>query len=138
MTAAEAAGAGLVVAALAAVVVLVLFAVRVRRLARRVGSFECARRRPGQQGWTSGIAVFGAGKLYWYRLVSLSLRPACTFARAGLQVVRRTRRGTGAGHVVEVRCRYQGRELDLAMVDSALAGVVSWLESAPPLEDPVR
>ena len=44
----------------AALVVLVLtgvFIVRLRYLAGRVGSFECALRRPGRTRWTSGIRL---------------------------------------------------------------------------------
>ena len=61
----------------AAVVVLLLtgvFIVRLRRLAGRVGSFECALRRPGRSRWMSGIATFGDEAIEWHRLISLSPR----------------------------------------------------------------
>ena len=113
-----------------------VFTGRVRHLGRRVGSFECALRRPGQRDWTSGIAVFGAGRLDWHRLVSLAHRPARSFVRRELEIVgRRGRRADPrAGEVIEVACRYRGEEFELAMVDQALAGLVSWLEAAPPDE----
>ena len=133
-------GAGAVwgiLTALALVVLAVLALTgRVRHLGRRVGSFECALRRPGQRDWTSGIAVFGSGRLDWHRLVSLAHRPARSFVRRELEIVGRRRRGPGprGGEVVEVACRYRGEDLELAMVDQALAGLVSWLEAAPPNE----
>ena len=67
-----------------ALVVLVLigvFIVRLRRLAGRVGSFECALRRPGRSRWMSGIATFGGDSVEWTRLVSLSVRPRYRLAR---------------------------------------------------------
>jgi len=136
LTWAETAGAVLVVLALVAVLLLVLFAVRVRRLARRIGSFECALRPAGRRDWTSGIAVFGVGRVDWYRLVSLSLRPDRTFARSDLEVLERVhRKPGGAGQVTEVRCGLPGQEVELAMRRESLAGLVSWLESAPPRGD---
>lgn len=138
MTWAGTAGAALVVLALVALVVLVLFAVRVRRLGRRIGSFECALRPVGRRDWTSGIAVFGVGRVDWYRLVSLSLRPSRTFEREHLEVLARTHRAAGGrDQVTEVRCCSHGEEVDLAMRRSSLAGLVSWLESAPPRGEPL-
>lgn len=122
----------------AVLVVVLLFAVRVRRVANRVGSFECALRPVGQRDWTSGIANYGSGRIDWYRLVSLRLRPSRSWRRERLEIVGRARRPAagGAGHVIEVRCAYDGVQFDVAMVDSALAGVVSWLEAAPPRSEP--
>lgn len=121
-----------------ALVLVSVFAVRVRRIAGRVGSFECALRRPRARDWTSGIACFGAGRVDWYRLVSLSGRPSRSWRRERLEVLQRERRPRpgGEGHVMEVRCRYDGEEFDLAMVRESFAGLVSWLESAPPHEVP--
>lgn len=136
MTWAGTAGAALVVLALVAVLLLILFAVRVRRLAYRIGSFECALRPAGRRDWTSGIAVFGVGRVDWYRLVSLSLRPTRTFVREDLELRERVHRSPGgADQVTEIRCRLRGEEVDLAMRRESLAGLVSWLESAPPRGD---
>jgi Protein of unknown function (DUF2550) len=126
----------LVVLALVAVLLLILFAVRVRRLAHRIGSFECALRPAGRREWTSGIAVFGVGRVDWYRLVSLSLRPDRTFARGDLEVRERVHRPPGgADQITEIRCGLPGGEVDLAMRRESLEGLVSWLESAPPRGD---
>lgn len=119
--------------ALVLAALVVAFATRVRRLARRVGSFECARRLPGARDWTSGIATFGAGRLRWHRLVSLSPGPVASYERRDLEVVERRPRGPDGG-VVEVRCRYRGTEIELAMRTDSHAALVSWLEAAPPQE----
>lgn len=124
------------VLALVAVLLLILFVVRVRRLAHRIGSFECALRPAGRREWTSGIAVFGVGRVDWYRLVSLSMRPDRTFARGDLEVRERVHRASGgANQVSEIRCGLPGGEVHLAMRRESLAGLVSWLESAPPRGD---
>jgi hypothetical protein len=126
----------LAVLALVLLAVLVAaFAVRVRRVANRVGSFECALRRVGAKDWTSGIACYGAGRIDWYRLVSLRLSPSRSFTRDGLVVLERRVRA-GAGHVIEARVACEGEQLELAMVREAFAGLVSWLEAAPPRGEP--
>lgn len=136
MTWAGTAGAVLLVLALVAVLLLILFVVRVRRLAHRIGSFECALRPAGRREWTSGIAVFGVGRVDWYRLVSLSLRPDRTFAREDLEVRERVHRSPGGSQQVsEILCSLPGGEVHLAMRRESLAGLVSWLESAPPRGD---
>ena len=74
------------VIALVVVVVAGVFILRLRHLAGRVGSFECALRRPGRGRWASGIATFGNESVEWMRLVSLSVRPRYRFERAGLEL----------------------------------------------------
>lgn len=116
-----------------AVVAACLLILRVRRLGRRVGSFECARRAGADLPWTSGIAVFGAGRVEWWRLVSYAPTPAASWRREHLEVLERRRRRQGVtGGVMEVRLRYRGEEFELAMVAESLAALVAWLESAPP------
>jgi hypothetical protein len=133
------AGAGWVTLAVLALVLVVLavvlYGVRVRRIANRVGSFECALRRTGVKDWTSGIACYGAGRVYWYRLVSARLAPSRTFAQDELVVLERERR-PGAGYVVEARVSHGGEVFEIAMVREAFAGLVSWLEAAPPRGEP--
>ena len=119
------------------VVALLLYS-RVRALARRVGSFECALRRPGSADWTSGIAGYGVNRVDWHRLVSLAPRPASSWSRNRLHVLAHTGREGSTATVVEVRCRYGDEEFELAMVRGAFAGLVSWLEAAPPGEEPLR
>ncbi|MDD9208248.1 DUF2550 domain-containing protein [Georgenia sp. 10Sc9-8] len=119
------------------VLAVVLYS-RVRTLARRVGSFECALRRPGSEDWTSGIAGYGVNRVDWHRLVSLAPWPATSWSRDRLQLLAHTGRDGNAGTVVEVRCRHGGEEFELAMVRGAFAGLVSWLEAAPPGEEPLR
>ena len=120
----------------AAVVVLLLtgvFIVRLRRLAGRVGSFECALRRPGRSRWMSGIATFGGDSVEWTRLVSLSPRPRYHFDRADIELGEVRHRGVD-GRIVDVDCTYRGEHYDLAMVEDSHSAMVAWLESAAPTQ----
>lgn len=126
---------GWVTAALAllGVLVAVLATSRLRTLTRRVGSFDCAVRHPGRTSGalTPGIAHYGVGRLDWWRVRSLSPRPARTWLRDDLRVVDRELAGPGSDDLV-VHCWYAGDPLDLEMSPAAYAGLTSWLEAAPP------
>ncbi|MDO4242411.1 MAG: DUF2550 family protein [Actinomyces sp.] len=115
------------------VVLAVAFLARVRYLAGRVGSFECARRLPGRRRWTSGIATFGNDSLEWVRLVSLGLRPRYRIRRAEIELGRVRRRGRD-GTVVDVECRYSDGVVWLAMHEDSHSALVAWLESAAPTQ----
>ena len=120
----------------AALVVLVLtgvFIVRLRYLAGRVGSFECALRRPGRTRWTSGIATFGGDSVAGTRLISLSVAPRYHFQRAEPELGRGPPRGAG-GRVVDVECTYRGEHFDLAMIEDSHSAMVAWLEAAAPTQ----
>lgn len=119
------------VLACALAALLVLFLLRVRSLAGRVGAFECALRLPGQRRWTSGIAVFGDSSITWSNLISLSLRPRYTWQRSGLSLEGLEHRGR-SGQIVDVSCLYRGEPMQLAMVEDSHSALVAWLESAPP------
>jgi len=113
---------------------LVLLVTRVRSLGRRFGTFECALRLAGRTAWASGIAGYGADRLDWYRVLSLSPRPAHSWQRSALVVVARSSR-LRAGRrtaITEATVRCRDEEFTLAMADQAYAGFASWLEAAPP------
>ncbi|WP_247595297.1 DUF2550 family protein [Actinomyces procaprae] len=107
------------------------FLLRLRFLAGRVGSFECALRPAGSARWISGIAVFGDDDLEWHRLVSFGLRRRRRFRRDDLELGPVHHRGQG-GHVVDVPCRYRGERFELAMVEDSHSALVAWIESAAP------
>ena len=120
----------------AALVVLVLtgvFIVRLRYLAGRVGSFECALQRPGGMAWTSGLALFTDNSLRWYRLVSVSPRPAAHWARETIELGQAVRRFED-GKVLEVPCTIAGQRYKLAMHEASHSALVAWMESAAPTQ----
>jgi hypothetical protein len=114
-------------------------------ISRRGGVIECALRYQAGAPWRQGLAEYRAGQLYWHRSMSLRLRPHAAFDRSELAVMSRrqpvqaedVRLGPG---MVVVRCegmvRHRGhpaqrREVELAMPQAALMGLLSWLESSP-------
>ena len=132
---------GVLVAAFAVLVALGL--TRVHSLNRRVGSFACAvrplavsgglRSTPEAPPWSQGVAHYGVGRLDWWRIWSLSPRPAQVWDRSDLEILaRRGMEAVGRPDLFEVRCRHRGTEFELAMSRDAYAGMMSWLESAPP------
>lgn len=123
-----------VLGALALLMPLALFT-RVRTLAQRVGSFECALRTPS--GWASGIAHYATDRIRWYRTMSFDPRPALEWRREELVVTEwEPREGTppGGEGIVEVTFAVAPEPVVLAMSRAAYAGFASWLESAPPRE----
>lgn len=113
---------------------LVLLVTRVRSLGRRFGTFECALRRAGRTTWAGGIAGYGADRLVWYRVLSLSPRPAHSWQRSAMLVVARSSRLRGGRRtaITEATVRCAEDEFALAMSDQAYAGLTAWLEAAPP------
>jgi len=114
---------------LAALVVLVAFFWRLRRLNHRVGSFECALYEG--KHWIAGIATYTRDHLEFYGVVSLSLRPARSWSRRRMDI-RRRMPPAELGALSEVACQIDSTEFRLAAEDGALDGLRSWLEAAPP------
>jgi hypothetical protein len=118
-------------------------------LERGGATVECGLRRPGES-WRLGVASYQLDEFRWYRIFGLSMRPEHAFPRRDLAVVSR-RPATedevsilGPGRIV-AQCRLGPEEpggpdgtgpgpgsMDLALSESALTGLLSWLESAPP------
>jgi len=126
---------GHVVVALVSAVVAVLLVVaalwvsRVHTLNRRVGSFHCAVGRSPQGPWSSGVAQYGAERLYWWRYRSLATRPRARWQRAGLTVV--AREAHGGQLVVTCRPGSSSEPVHLLMSAEAYAGLLSWIEATP-------
>ena len=131
-----------VLLALAALVVLPLLAITVRRrLLMRSGgvvemSLRAERARHGR-GWVLGLGRFAGDDLQWYRVFSLAPGPRRTLSRRDLTV--RTSRQPVGGEalallkgavVLECGCARGG--VELAMDPSALTGFLAWLEAQPP------
>lgn len=127
----------LLVAVLTPVVGLLL---RRRWLASHGRVFACSLRRPranGQSRWAWGMARIRGDALQWYRVFSLSVRPAATFTRGETRVVSVHRPAAAdaddlyEGHLVaELGGRHAG--VELAMGRSDLTAFSSWTEAAPP------
>jgi hypothetical protein len=140
--------AGWLFAAFLIVLVVAASGIATRRfvLERRGATVECGLRRPGRP-WRLGVAAYQLDEFCWYRIFGLSMRPTQTFPRRDLAVVAH-RAPTeqevtilGPGRVV-AECQLSGSAVgtadagtgtvDLALAESALTGLLAWLEAAPP------
>jgi len=106
-------------------------------LERGGATVECGLRRRGGS-WRLGVASYQLDEFRWYRIFGLSMRPQQAFPRRDLAVV--THRPPtelevsilGPGRIV-AECQLAGSgPVDLALAESALTGLLAWLESAPP------
>jgi hypothetical protein len=126
-------------AAFLVLLVLAAAGIAVRRflLERGGASVECGLRRPGGL-WRLGLASFQLDEFYWYRVFGFSMRAEQAFPRRDLTVVAHRPPTAeevtilGPGRIV-AECQLGGSgTLDLALAESALTGLLVWLESAPP------
>ena len=111
-------------------------------LERRGAAVECGLRQ-GSRPWRLGLASYQLDEFRWYRTFGFSMRPERTFPRRDLVVVARrppTREEVtilGPGRIVAECQAGTGSDavpgpIDLALAESALTGLLVWLESAPP------
>jgi hypothetical protein len=109
-----------------------------RFLLERAGAtVECGLRQRNRS-WRLGLASYQLDRFCWYRIFGVSMRPVRSFSRRDLTVVAR-RPPTqaeesilGSDRVV-AECQVGGDgTVDLALAESALTGLLAWLEAAPP------
>ena len=129
-------------AAFLIVLVLAASGIAARRflLERGGATVECGLRRPGGS-WRLGIASYQLDEFSWYRTFGFSMRPEVVFLRRDLAVAARrplTEEEVtvlGPGRLV-AECQLTGSggvtSVDLALAESALTGLLVWLEGAPP------
>ena len=139
MSEALALDAAWLLAAFLILLVLAAAGIAARRflLDRGGATVECGLRQRGGS-WRLGVASYQLDEFRWYRIFGVSMRPDQTFPRRDLAVV--TRRPPteeevsilGPGRIV-AECQLGGSgTVDLALAESALTGLLAWLESAPP------
>jgi Protein of unknown function (DUF2550) len=146
-------------AAFLVILILAAAGIAARRflLERGGGTVECGLRK-GNGPWRLGVASYQPEELYWFGVFGMSMRPQETFPRRDLTLVsRRLPSGAeaaslGPGMIV-VECQLgeggsdgsdggagggragggrAGGTVELALAESALTGLLSWLEAAPP------
>jgi Protein of unknown function (DUF2550) len=139
-------------AAFLILLVLAASGIAVRRflLERGGARVECGLRRPGGS-WRLGLASYQLDEFYWYRVFGFSMRPEQAFPRRDLTVVARRpptaeevsilgpgrivaqcQLGSGTGDGTRSDGTGSGGGVDLALAESALTGLLVWLEAAPP------
>jgi hypothetical protein len=134
-----------VLAAVLVILILAAAGIAARRflLERGGGTVECGLRK-GDGPWRLGLASYQSEDLYWFSMFRVSMRPEETFPRRELTLVARRlpseaeAASLGPGMIV-VECQLgdgaaqeRGSTVQLALADSALTGLLSWLEAGPP------
>jgi len=126
-------------AAFLMILVLAAVGIAARRylLERRGGTVECGLRQPGGS-WRLGVASYQREELWWFGVFGVSMRPEEVLPRRDLAVVSRRMPSDaevailGPGMIV-LECSFGERgPVELALSESALTGLLAWLEAAPP------
>lgn len=112
------------------IVVLVWIAVRFLVLVRVPGALHCAMCRLGRP-WSTGILLLGMDDLQWYRARSLRLRPRRVIARGDFSIVSHRPSNDDPSTMI-ITVNDDDTPLVLAMNTGSFAGLVSWIDSAPP------
>lgn len=128
-------------AGLLAIIVLAAAFLASRRylLERGGGTVECGLRRPAAGApWRLGVASYQLEELRWFTAFGISNRADEVFGRRAMTVVARRSPEEaeaeilGPGRII-VECSVAGQDsVELALSDSALTGLLAWLEAAPP------
>ena len=99
-------------------------------LIRVAGALQCSMRRPDHQ-WRTGVMVLGQDGLQWYRTRSISPLPRRVITRENFALVsHRPSKADPETTIIELRDG--STPIVVAMSASSFAGLVSWIDSAPP------
>lgn len=123
-------------AALGAVVAVVLLlvvylALRAAILVGRKATFGAWMITPGEDKWVRGICVYGELRLAWFPLVGADPRPEVLLPRTVLEVVGAPIPSADNNYII-VRLRAPAGLYMLALSAGDSAGLISWVNSAPP------
>jgi hypothetical protein len=125
-------------AAFLVILILAAGVIAIRRflLERGGGTVECGLRK-GSGSWRLGLASYQREELCWFGIFGLSVRPHEVFPRRDLTVVSRrlptdAEAATLGPGMIVVECKLGEDQVELAMGEAALTGLLAWLEAAPP------
>jgi len=112
------------------------FVIRRSLLLRGIGAVEIWVKLSPRR-WSLGVGWFDGDDLSWYRVFSLSPRPARVLVRGQLQVVERRQPSERDAIVLPRKtvilvCQTPQRIEQVAMSAGAVNGLLSWLEAQPP------
>lgn len=123
---------------LLAALLLVALAVRSRWITRYGGTFECCYASDDLSRFRRGIARYNRDRLECFRWLSLATVPSLVVDRADVtDTSRRAPRAReayilGVDSPVVVRIELRSGAALLALDESSLTGLLSWVDSAPP------
>ncbi|MBA2474283.1 MAG: DUF2550 domain-containing protein [Pseudonocardiales bacterium] len=118
------------------ILLVVGFVIRRSLLLRGIGAVEIWIKLSPRR-WALGVGWFDGDELSWYRVFSLSPRPARVLVRGQLEVLERRPPSERDAIVlprktVILACQTPHRIEQVAMSAGAVNGLLSWLEASPP------
>lgn len=118
------------------VLLIIGFVVRRSLLLRGIGAVEMSIKLSPRR-WSLGVGWYGNEELSWYRVFSLSPRPARVLIRGQINVVERRQLSERDAIVLPrgttiLVCETPNRVEQIAMSSGAVNGLLSWLEAQPP------
>lgn len=126
-------------AALVAVLVMLAFLYRRRRLLTSRGAIEMSVYRGGKLfgGWMLGVASYSGTDLQWHRMASFSASPSLRLGRRTTVLLDRHEAASGDAlwmppDPIVLDLQTPNGPVTVAVPASALTGLLSWWESAPP------
>lgn len=122
--------------ALLIVAFIVLLVVRLAVLTRLPGALQCSYHKFGSRRWRTGILRLQPHELQWYPSFALTYRPSHRYSRS-LFVIESHMRMRAEETFVVVNVLHGEEHFTWAMSDDAFSGLVSWIDAAPPSEEPV-
>ena len=120
----------ILIVAVIGLIVAIGVTVRFLVLVRIPGALHCTMRRPGHK-WYAGVLLLGLADLQWYRSRSLRLRPQRVINRRDFVIVSH-RPSADDPNTTIIQVTDAGTPLVIAMNPGSFAGLVSWIDSAPP------
>lgn len=122
------------------VLLVLLLAVRRWLLGSSQGAFACHLRVGGSgTSWRAGVARYEAARLAFFASFALSWWPSTTLYRDRLSMVDRRSAlddpggpSSATATTIILRCRYDGRVVEIAMDERVAGGFTVWVESGPP------
>ncbi|MCF2706616.1 DUF2550 domain-containing protein [Arcanobacterium haemolyticum] len=110
-------------------------ALRLMMLLRRPGSLQCSVRLGNAKPWRTGVLILGPLSLEWFNTRALLFAPSKVMERSGFSIV--SHRPGGADNELTIAdVTYEGSSFQIAMSPQSFAGLVSWIDAAPPSEEP--
>ncbi|MDQ3732678.1 MAG: DUF2550 domain-containing protein [Actinomycetota bacterium] len=118
------------------VLLIVGFVIRRSLLLRGIGAVEIWIKLSPRR-WSIGVGWFDGDELSWYRVFSLSPRPARVLVRGQLEVLERQQPSERDAIVLPRKtvilvCKTPRRTEQVAMSAGAVNGLLSWMEAQPP------
>lgn len=122
--------------ALLLLVLVIVLVVRLVVLSRLPGALQCSYHKLGSRRWRTGILRLQPHELQWYPTFALTYRPSKRYARGKFEIESHLRMRAEETFVVVNICHGE-EHFTWAMSDDAFSGLVSWIDAAPPSEEPV-